>query len=55
MLQDILKNRRTEIDAINGAVVKEGRKLGLELPYNLCVYKLVKALEKNTNSRILNL
>ncbi|RKY36604.1 MAG: 2-dehydropantoate 2-reductase [Candidatus Omnitrophota bacterium] len=55
MLQDILNNRRTEIDAINGAVIKEGRKLGLNLPYNSCVYKIVKGLEKNIGSRIFRL
>lgn len=55
MLQDILKNHKTEIDAINGAVIAEGKKLGLNLPYNLCVYKIVKGLEKGMKFRVFEL
>ncbi|MHA1590053.1 MAG: ketopantoate reductase family protein [Candidatus Njordarchaeales archaeon] len=46
MLQDILRGRRTEIDFINGAIVKLGRKHGIATPFNDMLYKLVKALEK---------
>lgn len=46
MLQDILKGRKTEIDFINGAAIKTGRSLGLTLPVNETVYRLVKTLEK---------
>ncbi len=45
MLQDILNNRRTEIDTINGAIVKEGKKYLVETPVNLVLTNLVKALE----------
>lgn len=55
MLQDILKNHKTEIDVINGALIAEGKKLGLNLPYNLCVYKIVKGLEKGMKFRVFKL
>ncbi len=47
MLQDIRKQRRTEIDAINGAVVAAGEKTGIETPENRRLVEQVKALEKN--------
>ncbi len=34
MLQDVRRGRRTEIDAINGVIVKEGRNLGMKAPVN---------------------
>lgn len=46
MLQDILNNRKTEIDNINGAIVSEGRKYKVETPVNLVLLNLVKAQEK---------
>lgn len=45
MLQDFLRNRPTEIDAINGAVVREGARLGIPTPYNQALVFLVKAHE----------
>jgi 2-dehydropantoate 2-reductase len=44
MLQDVLRNARTEIDAINGAVVQAAQRHGLEVPVNWMCWKLVKAL-----------
>src|SRR6056297_23359 len=46
MLQDISKKRFTEIDVINGAIVKEGEKLGIKTPVNGVVTKLIKVREK---------
>ena len=45
MLSDVLACRKTEIDFINGAVVKLGEKLGIPTPYNEVLYYLVKSLE----------
>ena len=45
MLQDIRMSRRTEIEAINGAVIREGKALGIPTPINEELYKKVKALE----------
>ncbi|OPX86494.1 MAG: 2-dehydropantoate 2-reductase [Pelotomaculum sp. PtaB.Bin104] len=45
MLQDIQRGRRTEIDALNGAVVEMGRKHGVSTPVNEVIVALVKAKE----------
>jgi len=47
MGQDFDYKRRTEIDAINGAVVREAQRLGIPVPFNEAVTDLVKAIEKN--------
>jgi 2-dehydropantoate 2-reductase len=41
MLQDVRRGRPTEIDYINGAVVREGRRLGIATPINLLLVKLM--------------
>ena len=45
MLQDIMRGKRTEIDHINGAVVKLGAEQGIETPYNCAIVRIVKARE----------
>jgi 2-dehydropantoate 2-reductase len=45
MLQDILKNKQTEIDYINGAIAREGRKSGVKTPLNDMLWQMVKKLE----------
>ena len=45
MLQDIMRGKRTEIDHINGAVVKLGAEQGIETPYNCAIVSMVKARE----------
>ena len=47
MGQDIDNRRKTEIDAINGAVVREAERLGIAVPYNQMITDLVKVIEKN--------
>ena len=44
-LQDILAKKKTEIDALNGAVIKLAEKHGVHVPYNLAVYNIVKFIE----------
>lgn len=46
MLQDVLNKRKTEIDTINGAIVKEAMKLSMETPVNLVLTNLIKAIEQ---------
>lgn len=46
MLQDIMNKRKTEIDMINGAIVREGRKLGISTPINLALANLIKIKER---------
>lgn len=45
MLQDVTKKQRTEIDAINGALVVLGKKLGIETPENSLLSAQIKQLE----------
>ncbi len=45
MLQDVLRGTPTEIDAINGAVVRTGQRLGVPTPINATLWRLVCALE----------
>jgi 2-dehydropantoate 2-reductase len=47
MLQDVLRNAPTEIDAICGAVVKVGEKHNIETPINWACWKLIKALTQS--------
>ena len=45
MLQDILKGKRTEIDFMNGKILKYARELNLKTPINELLTFLVKGLE----------
>lgn len=47
MGQDLDRKRRTEIDAINGAVVREAERLGISVPYNRMITDLIKVIEKS--------
>ncbi len=44
MFQDILRGAPTEIEAINGAVAREGGRRGVPTPVNETLWRLVKAL-----------
>jgi 2-dehydropantoate 2-reductase len=48
MWLDIEAGRRSEIDTINGGVVREARALGVPVPVNVTMVNLVKALERKT-------
>lgn len=45
MLQDIMQNKKTEIESINGKLVEKGSELGLTLPLNHTVTLLIRLLE----------
>lgn len=45
MLQDVERGRPTEIDAINGAIVVEGQRLGVPTPVNQVLWDLVRCLD----------
>jgi len=47
MLQDVRKKRITEIEAINGAIVKEGKKLAIPTPFNEELVTRIKKLENS--------
>lgn len=44
MLQDVLAGRPTEIEALNGAVIRYAREHGVSVPINELIYKLVLAI-----------
>jgi len=45
MLQDVLAKRRTEIEYINGFIVRQGQELGIPVPVNTVLLDLVKTIE----------
>ena len=45
MYQDRKKGLKTEIDAINGAVVEQAKTYGVPVPYNSLIVDLVHAIE----------
>lgn len=51
MLQDVEAQRRTEVEAITGAVVREGDRLGVDAPLNRALYALVGGLEQGLRLR----
>ena len=47
MLQDVEARRATEIDYLNGGIVRFGRELGVPTPLNEAILALVKGLEES--------
>ncbi len=47
MLQDIERGRRTEVDAINGAVTRRGQGYGIPTPVNEALTRLIRVIEAN--------
>ncbi|PSQ17537.1 2-dehydropantoate 2-reductase [Halobacteriales archaeon QS_8_69_26] len=45
MLEDVTKERKTEIEYINGAIVEYGEEEGIETPYNRAVTALIQGKE----------
>jgi 2-dehydropantoate 2-reductase len=45
--QDIALGKTTEIDSLNGYIVRRGRALGVATPMNQTLYALVKVLEES--------
>lgn len=52
MLQDVLSKKRTEIDFINGAIVRQGKALGIATPVNEVLTNLVKTIELSYNKAL---
>jgi 2-dehydropantoate 2-reductase len=48
MAQDVIKNRRTEIDYMNGFVVDKGREVGVVTPVSSSVVELVREIDAGT-------
>ena len=52
MLQDVMHQRNTEVDFINGAIVREGDALGIPTPVNLTLTCLVQAIQETYGERV---
>jgi 2-dehydropantoate 2-reductase len=52
MLQDVLKEKITEVDFINGAIVREGKAMGIPTPVNLTLTALVQTLQESYHERV---
>ena len=51
-LQDIAAKKPTEIEALNGAVIKLAEKFEVDVPYNLVVYNIIKFIEAKGSQAI---
>ena len=45
MLEDVEARRPTEVELINGALVREAQRHGVQVPLQTALYRLVKARE----------
>ncbi|HVH50272.1 MAG TPA: 2-dehydropantoate 2-reductase, partial [Candidatus Bathyarchaeia archaeon] len=45
--QDMMRNKKTEIDSLNGFVVRRARELGIPVPVNHSLFTLVKLAEQS--------
>jgi 2-dehydropantoate 2-reductase len=52
MTIDITSGRKTEIEAINGAVVREGERAGVPTPANRFVYHIIRLIEDTYDVRV---
>jgi 2-dehydropantoate 2-reductase len=50
MLEDVEARRPTEVDHITGALVREAGRLGVDVPLQSAMYRLVKAREASWES-----
>ena len=50
MQQDLLQGRRTEIDFLNGAVVRLGETFGIPCPVNQALTTIIRQMESPTGS-----
>jgi 2-dehydropantoate 2-reductase len=52
MLQDVMRKKRTEIDFINGVIVRFGQELGIAVPANAMLVALVKVIESSYDTAV---
>jgi 2-dehydropantoate 2-reductase len=49
--QDLARRKRSDIDFLNGTIVRRGRSNGIATPANLTLYTLIKMLEEKNSNR----
>jgi 2-dehydropantoate 2-reductase len=52
MLQDVLNSKRTEIDFINGAVVRQAKAAGIQTPVNEFLANIVRTIESSYDKAV---
>jgi 2-dehydropantoate 2-reductase len=52
MLQDVLKGKRTEVDFINGVIMREGQRYGVSVPVNTLLTRLIQTIENSYHDAI---
>lgn len=52
MLLDVLHGRKTEIECLNGAVVREGQRSGIPTPVNDLLVRLIRTIEATYDRRV---
>jgi len=45
MLRDIRAEKQTEIECLNGAVIRDAERLGIDVPFNRSAYGMIRVLE----------
>jgi 2-dehydropantoate 2-reductase len=51
MLQDVLNKKATEVDYINGAIVREGDVFRIPTPTNRVLTSMVQAIQESYNNQ----
>jgi 2-dehydropantoate 2-reductase len=51
MLRDIHAEKQTEIECLNGAVIREAERFGIEVPFNRFAYGMIRTLEETYTQR----
>jgi 2-dehydropantoate 2-reductase len=54
MLQDVMRGKKTEIDALNGAIASLGEETGIPTPVNLMLTQLIRVKERVGKGHILH-
>jgi 2-dehydropantoate 2-reductase len=49
--QDIARCKPTEIDSLNGYIVRRGKELGVPTPVNMALFALIKLIEESSSRR----
>jgi 2-dehydropantoate 2-reductase len=49
--QDIARGKPTEIDSLNGYIVRSGKELGVSTPVNMTLFALIKLIEESSAKR----
>jgi 2-dehydropantoate 2-reductase len=52
MLQDVMRRQPTEIDFINGAIVRQGKSSGVKTPVNEILTQLIKGIEAGYKKQV---